>query len=185
MSNLSEHKSFLLEINRALKNHCQHDFNIRVKEKKDEILIQLFCNEEEISQIALEFYDNDEIYMHSKTKEAYQRKKYNTFLRSVVIILSYYMNFSKIGSNASNWISYYTLYHDFDFHMDKTQEKYFPEYSIFRSDQPKMTKQNSRAILKQLFQQKQPIPLFSLSLDNIDIEKYKAQCLSILSQLDC
>ena len=173
------------KINNALKQYCKYDFRVVIRKKKDDKqLVELLRNDESISTVELEIYD-DEIYMHSDTKEGYRYKKYNTFLRSVVILLSYYMNFSRIGSNASNWVSYYILYEDFDFHVDPRQQKFFPDFDSFSDQHPKLNKHESKQALKQLFQKKNPIPPFSLSLKNIDIQKYKDKCFDILKKLDC
>jgi len=74
--------------------------------------------------------------MHSKTKEDYRRKNYNTFLRSVVILLSFYLHLSKIGSDALNRVSYFILYEDFDFHVMRGSSGSFPNFTLSPVNMP-------------------------------------------------
>ena len=130
--------------------------------------------------------DKNEIYMHSNTKDEFQNKKYNTFLRSVVILYSYYMGFSIIGTNPSNWISYYTVYHYFDLYIDPTEfgSGDYNDWVPFTKGKPKLEIKESKKLLQKLTKE-DDYPPFVLSLNEIDLDKYKTLCIDILTKLDC
>jgi hypothetical protein len=185
-----EANEFIDEINGILKENCKKDaFKIIITKQKEhpvfEYVVELLQGDTVISEIMLEV-NEDKIYMHSNTKDKFQNKKYNTFLRSVVILYSYYMDFSIIGTNPSNWVSYYTVYHYFDFYMDPQEFESgdYNDWKPFTKDQPKLKIEDSKTLLQKLTEQ-DDYPPFVLELKEIDLDKYKLMCIDILTKLDC
>jgi len=48
-----------------------------------------------------------------------------------------------------------------------------------------LSKQESKQLLKQIFSKKKPTPFFSLSLIDLDVQKYVDKCFDLLEKLDC
>jgi REP element-mobilizing transposase RayT len=185
-----EANEFIVEINAALQQHCKKSaFKIIItKLENDDVfsyVIELLHDDNVISTIMLEI-NQDKIYMHSNTREEFKNKKYNTFLRSVVILYSYYMGFSIIGTNPSNWISYYIVSNYFDFYIDPTEfgSGDYNEWEPFTKGKPKLEIKESKKLLQKLTE-KDDYPPFVLALNEIDLDKYKTLCIDILTKLDC
>jgi hypothetical protein len=76
----------------------------------DPLLLCLMTDKKCVSSINIEYFEGS-IYIHSKTNNQYERKKLNTFLRAVVIIIAQllYNNATVIFSYAVNPVSYYIM----------------------------------------------------------------------------
>jgi len=163
-------------------------------------ILNLYRNGESVSSIELEF-DNEGhngLYMHSYTDPKEEGKKYNSFLRSVVILIAYNLRYSTlqgtdkkfkfIGSNTANWISDWLLLSKFGFWVSQGyQSQVYQDYLKFK-DLP----EQEYPKLKQKFKQtyfKKPQQCrglcYKLDLNPLLYDKYLKLCYTMLSNIIC
>jgi hypothetical protein len=202
--NLIEVNPLLDYLNLLLRSKCGNEYGLNFDFLEDEYyLLELHLNRNDhcVSSIKLEFsFQGPGVYMHSYTEPKQQNKKYNSFLRCVVILIVYhlmytdttytgYKRFEFIGSNTANWISDWLLISKFGFWLK--DEAYDPEtYQDLLKFKKRSKQQYSK--LKQQFKTtfaKRPEQAkgleYVLDLKNLNYDFYLELCQELLNAIKC
>jgi hypothetical protein len=166
-------------------------------EKEMLFILNLYRNGESVSSIELEFdcEGNNGLFIHSFTDPKEEGKKYNSFLRSVVILIAYNLRYSTlqgtdkkfkfIGSNTANWISDWLLLSKFGFWVSQgyQSQDYLKFKDLREQEYPKLKQQFKQTYFKKP-QQCRGL-CYKLDLNPLLYDKYLKLCYKMLTNIIC
>ena len=189
--------------NLLLRSKCGSEYSLDFDFSENEsffLELKLRRNNTHVSSIKLELsFEGVGVYMHSYTEPKQQNKKYNSFLRAVVILIMYHLmygdatgsnkRFEFIGSNTANWISDWLLISKLGFWLK--QEAYEPQtYQDLlkfkkrgKQQYPKLKQQFKSTFAKRPPQAKGLE--YVLDLKNLDYDFYLELCRELLDTIKC
>lgn len=201
--NLIETNPLLDYLNSQLRSRCGVEYSLDFDILYDEYyLLELHLNRNDhcVSSIKLEYsFEGPGVFMHSYTEPKQENKKFNSFLRCVVILVVYHLmytdttgsdkRFEFIGSNTANWVSDWLLISKFGFWLK--QQAYDPQtYQDLLKFKGRSKQQYSK--LKQQFKttfNKRPDNAkgleYVLDLKNLNYDFYLDLCQELLDSIKC
>jgi hypothetical protein len=192
-------------LNLLLKKKCGKAYSLDFELLDDEYyLLELHLNRNNhcVSNIKLEFSSDGRpgVYMHSYTEPKQENKKYNSFLRCVVILLMKHLiyfdtsntgekRFEFIGSNTANWISDWLLISKFGFWLN--EDDYEPQTYKDLLKFKHLSKQQYSTLRQQFkttFLRRPPQARgleYVLDLKGLDSDSYLQLCGELLNAIKC
>jgi hypothetical protein len=201
---LTEVNPLLHYLNLLLRSKCGKAYSLDFEFLEDQYyLLELHLNRNNdcVSKIKLEFsFEGSGVYMHSFTEPKQQNKKYNSFLRCVVILLIKNLiyfddtydgekRFEFIGSNTANWISDWLLISKFGFWLkaDAYDPQSYKDLLKFKN-RSKQQYSKLRQQFKTTFQKRPPQARgleYVLDLKHLDYDFYLELCEELLNAIKC
>jgi hypothetical protein len=200
---LTEVNPLLDYLNLLLRSKCGYEYSLDFDFLDDEYyLLELHLNRNNhcVSSIKLEFsFEGPGVYMHSYTEPKQENKKYNSFLRCVVILIVYHLMYTEsdgldkrfefIGSNTANWISDWLLISKFGFWLkeDAYQPQTYQDLLKFKhrsKQQYSKLKQQFKTTFAKRPQQAKGLE-YVLDLKNLNHDFYLDLCQELLDAIKC